>query len=358
MKRLILAALITLVAGLAFADVTVEITSTDPSDGTISNGESAKINWKIDTTASESGTYQVEVGGDGTPGSGEIASSDDATGDFSGSETTGSTTIVAKDDLTDGDGDYTIYVIAIFDVQGEQNSVFASTTIKLDNPPQKPEGFSVGSGEGRLFLNWNAPEDRDIKKVHIGYDTKSHTNADVTIDDYKGTGAKNGNSPIEIEYKENTYILKGLKNGTKYYLRIVFEDEGDKVGEISNERSQMPQEVSGLADLTGEKGGCFIATTLFGEDHFVTKTLRALRDKFLIKFDITRALVKLYYRYGPALASYISSKPALKVVFKALFIPLAIVIAPMVGTASAWPYIISAAMIGSIAFALVVWRRR
>ena len=357
MKRLIVIGVVLLCAALAGAEVTVEITGVEPSDGVIASGEVATVYWKIEATEGESGTYRVEIGGDGTPESGELASSDDATGSFSGNLSS-STDISADEDLTEGDGEYTIYVIAIYG-EGKEDFAFASTTIKLDNPPQKPEGFSVGSGEKRLFLSWNTPEDKDLEYVYICYDTESHTGEDVTCEDYEGTGAKDGNSPIKVDYSEDSYILKGLENGTKYYVRIVFEDEGGKQGEPSDEKSGVPENVEGLAELTGEEGGCFVATVLFGEKHFVTNTYRSLRDKFLVKHGPTRELVKLYYRYGPDLAGFVSRHPALKPAFQ---VPLALgaaAIAPIVGTAPAasCPLYI-AAVIGLVGCALLVLRRK
>lgn len=350
MKRLITVVFIALIASLAFAAVTVEVTATDPSDGVISDDECATVYWKIETDAGESGSWRVEIEGDCIPGEGDLIDN----GSFSGNKT-GNTEICA-DDLDDGDGDYTVCVIAIYGA-GEEEYTYASTTIKLDNPPQKPEGFSVGSGEERLFLKWDEPKDKDIEKVYIGYDTESHPDA-TKIEDYAGTGAKKGNSPISTDYKDNEYILKGLENGTKYYIRIVFEDEEGTIGDLSNEKSQTPHEVSGLVDLTEEEGGCFVATTLFGEDHFATRTLRTFRDKFLVKFDTTCKLVKLYYKHGPKIARYVSAKPVLTVVIAASLMSFALVIAPVVGTTSSLPYIISLVMIGAIIFTIVSRRRR
>lgn len=344
MRRFFILVFVSLIASLVHAEVTVEITATDPPDGVISDDECATVYWKIETTEGESGTWHVEIKAeDCAPNTGEIL--DDGT--FSGSQTTGDTEVCA-DDLDEGDGDYAVCVIAIYGAE-EGDYTYASTTIKLDNPPQKPKGFSVGSGDERLFLKWDKPKDKDIEKVYIGYDTESHPDA-TRIEDYKKT--------ISVDYKDDEYILKGLENETKYYVRIVFKDEGGKFGELSDEKSATPHEVSGLADLTGEEGGCFIATTLFGEDHFVTETLRALRDKLLLKFNITRKLVKLYYKHGSQIANYVSDKPVLATVISASLMSFALVIAPFLGTVSPLPYIASIAIFGAIILTAVLWRRR
>ena len=352
MRRLVAFAVVLLFAGLAWADVTVEITSVDPSDGVISDGECATIYWRIETTEGESGSYRVEIGGDGSPESGDLVES----GNFSGSQTNGETEICA-DDLDQGDGEYDIYVIAVYG-EGDEDYEFASTTITLDNPPQKPKGFSVSSGEKRLFLSWNEPEDRDIDRLHICYDTESHTGEDVRCDDYKGTGAKAGDSPIGLGYPGNDYILKGLENGTKYYVRIMFEDEGGKTGELSDEQSGTPTDVFGLAELTGEEGGCFVATALFGEDHFFTRTFRALRDRFLVRSELGRGFVRLYYRYGPELADYISGRPVARALAYASLALVGIVIAPAVGTVPAGGAVYAASALVLVFGAVIAIRRR
>jgi len=354
MRWLIAVCAVLLFSVCAWAEVTVEITAVDPSDGVISDGECATISWKIETTEGESGSWRVEIEGDGSPGSGDLVES----GNFSGNQTSGQTDICA-DDLDDGDGEYAIYVIADYG-EGDEDYDFASTTITLDNPPQKPKGFDLSSGDKRLFLKWNQPDDKDLDRLHICYDTESHAGEDVGCGDYAGTGAKPGESPVEVGYPDgDEFILKGLDNGTKYYVRIVFEDEGDKTGELSDEKSGTPTEVYGLAELTGEEGGCFVATALFGEDHVYTQTFRALRDKFLVRHELGRGFVRLYYRYGPKLADCVAKRPALKAAIGVSLALFATAIAPAVGAAPVGGYMIYAvAIFGLTVGVFIVIRRR
>lgn len=50
------------------------------------------------------------------------------------------------------------------------------------------------------------------------------------------------------------------------------------------------------------KGGCYVATAVYGPDSPKLAPLRWLRDEVLLKHLAGRAFVRLYYRYGPALA--------------------------------------------------------
>jgi len=60
-------------------------------------------------------------------------------------------------------------------------------------------------------------------------------------------------------------------------------------------------------------GGCFIATATYGSplEHHVS-ILKDLRDTYLIRFSLGRALIRTYYKHSPRLALYIEKNTALK----------------------------------------------
>ena len=257
----ILAAVVLLALALpARAAITVTITSVTPTDGKIGDKvgvTQATIAWEIKPDASETGTYRVEVGGDGTPDSGRLVADSTGSGDFTG-DLTATTTVTETDDLKDGDGDYTVYVIAINGADSTTSN--ASTTLHLDNYPKAPKGLGAGTGDEKLFLSWEKGSARDIKKFLLYYGTSPGT----TAGDYTGADASQGPSPIDVGTAVKI-TLKGLTNGTTYYFRVAMVDDAGDQSPLSDEANGAPQAVEGLAGLTGEKGGCAVADAANGD---------------------------------------------------------------------------------------------
>jgi hypothetical protein len=52
------------------------------------------------------------------------------------------------------------------------------------------------------------------------------------------------------------------------------------------------------------------------------EVLRELRDRYIMKHRLGRALVSSYYRYGPGLASYIDRHKSLRVVLRTVLRPI------------------------------------
>ncbi|MCZ7584856.1 MAG: fibronectin type III domain-containing protein [Deltaproteobacteria bacterium] len=230
---------------------------------------------------------------------------------------TGKTDVSADADL-DGDGDYTIYVIAVDDAD-EANYGSASTTITLDSPPDSVTGVTAGAGEGRVFLEWTAHPDADIDHYFVYYATHSGTDAI----DYDGTDADIGSSPADVGNTTNV-ILGGLENGVTYYLRVTAVDEGGTESPLSAEVSASPTESQGSAELSGDTEGCFIATAAYGSyGHERVRALRAFRDRVLLASDAGRAFVKLYYRWSPPLAARLAAHPTARAAVRAGLRPLA-----------------------------------
>jgi hypothetical protein len=79
----------------------------------------------------------------------------------------------------------------------------------------------------------------------------------------------------------------------------------------------------GWDDDGGGGSGCFIATAAFGSalDPHV-ETLRAFRDKYLLKSRFGKAIVNLYYKLSPPLARLIASDPILRAMSQVFLYPL------------------------------------
>ena len=299
----------------AQATVNVSIVSLSPATiGDKSGTTSAALKWEIAPDSSETGTYRVEVDGDGTPESGRLVDDSEGHGDFSGTVTQ-TTPISASGDLKNGDGDYTLYVIAT-DTTGVSTN--ASITLTLDNYPTAPTGLGAGIGDGELFLSWNNGSARDLKRIDLYYGNSPGT----TAADYTGTDASQGDSPIDVGTSEKI-TLKGLTNGTAYYFRLMTTDDAGDESPLSDEFSGTPQVVDGLAGLTDEKGGCFVATAAYGDyDAREVRVLRRLRDEVLQENAAGRAFIGFYYRVSPPLAAWIARHGVIRAAARAALAPV------------------------------------
>jgi hypothetical protein len=350
------AAVLLLAALPAGAAITVNINSITPADGKLGDKSGiteATIVWEISVDESESGTYRVEVDGDGTPESGRLVDDAEGAGDFNGGKN-GSTKVRVADDLTDGDGDYTIYVIAI---DGADTTITESdsVTLTLDNNPSAPGGLSVRIGDAKLFVEWDKGEDRDLKKFKLYYATHSG----AVAADYDGTGADEGDSPIDAG-TDHEVTVKGLENGVTYYFRVMAVDDAGAESPLSEEDSGTPARVNGLTDLEGESGNCFVATAAFGDyDAPEVRVLRRLRDEVLAENAAGRAFVAFYYRVSPPLASFIARHDGLRVAARAALFPA-------VAGSTAWlavpkdarPWLLIAPLLAALATAMVLLGRR
>jgi len=85
----------------------------------------------------------------------------------------------------------------------------------------------------------------------------------------------------------------------------------------------------------GGGGGCFIATAAFGsamEPHVIE--LRKFRDKVLARFEAGRQFIRLYYRYSPPAANFISKSELMKTAIRDILLP--VVIASQILLMPAW----------------------
>ncbi|MCX6130344.1 MAG: hypothetical protein NTX25_14935 [Proteobacteria bacterium] len=78
-------------------------------------------------------------------------------------------------------------------------------------------------------------------------------------------------------------------------------------------------ELGGGPEPTIKDPRCFIATAAYGsslDPHI--NSLRWFRDRVLLITSPGRALVQIYYRYSPSLASYIQTRPTLQLLTRSL----------------------------------------
>ena len=66
--------------------------------------------------------------------------------------------------------------------------------------------------------------------------------------------------------------------------------------------------------------GCFVLTACYDdENHHVVKIFRDFRDQYLVNNKLGKIFVDGYYRDGPSLATFISSRPVCKKVLRMIF---------------------------------------
>jgi hypothetical protein len=335
-----------LCGSLAHAELTVDIIGTQPADGVIAEDESAIVYWRIESDGS--GDYQVEIGGDGTAGSGELITAEDGSGTFTGTLNS-SSTISANDDLTEGDGAYTVYVIA---TMGEETAN-ASTSIRLQIPPEQVTGLAVGRGDGKLYLTWDALEGiEDLDYYYVYYGPRSGS----TPSDYDGVDAAEGPSPVATNDVSN-FQLSGLTNGATYYVRVSAVDTLGAEGDLSEEASGTPTTTQGYAEMQNDSGGCFVATAAWGDyDHPLVRDLRAFRDTVLQRTPAGRRLILAYYAVSPTAASWLARHPSARAATRVVLTP----VARLAGAEARAPGVVSLPLLVglSLTWALVHRRRR
>ena len=85
-----------------------------------------------------------------------------------------------------------------------------------NEPPAPPAGLMATPGNGKVTLAWRAVNELDVKGYAVYYGTSPHN--------YLGTGASEGNSPVDVGAKTSIEIT-GLTNGSLYYFAVVAYDD-------------------------------------------------------------------------------------------------------------------------------------
>jgi len=280
----------------------VTISSVNPSAINNTNNNTSIITW----SSTMSGTYQVEVGGNGTIGSGITIPG------LSGSITAGQTLTLAvhASDLISisggTNGPYTIYIY----VSTANFTTYASTTILLLTiPPQPASNLSATPGDGKAMLSWTASPSQYVGGYLVYYSTSP-----FNINNLPSTVVDTGNT--------TSYTLNGLTDGTLYYIALVTYDLATNTSGLSNTVTVTPVYIPGPAELAGQKGNCFIATAAYGSyDQFDVWVLRQFRDKILLKNNEGRWFVKTYYRISPPIAHFIAGHDTLRAMVRVMLKP-------------------------------------
>ncbi len=126
------------------------------------------------------------------------------------------------------------------------------------------------------------------------------------------------NIPGSVTYKVNKDTEKVIvfdEPGT-YTISVTVVD--NKNGEASDKIGVL---VTYGSAYEGGKG-CFIASAVYGEDSLLTGILRDLRDTILLKFELGRKFVELYYKYSPPVAEFLKANPLLSYVTFLILLPL------------------------------------
>ena len=209
----------------------VSIQSTEPSAINDSDSSTATITWRSD----RSGTYQVEVGGNGTKDSGETIATGTVEADHDEQAQ------VTASELTQGDGDYFVFVY----VDGTETSStgrIASKVILDTVAPSQPANLRVTLGDELLGFEWDASTDSGsgIEGYRLSYGTQSGQ-----LDQKVDTG------------NVVRYNLTGLTNGTTYFATVSALDKATNESDPSNEVAEAPESIVGAIP---SGGGCFIDT--------------------------------------------------------------------------------------------------
>ena len=284
----------------------ISILSTTPSAINDSNNNVSTITWN----STMSGTYEVEIGGNGTIGSGFTITG------LSGPVTANQTMTfpVYASDLINAsggsvtNGPYTIYIY-VTTTQGNIVA-YASTNITLlTTPPQPASNLSATPGDGKAFLSWTASP-----SLYLGGYSVYYSTTPFDINSLPSTVYDAGNT--------TSYTLNGLTNGTLYYIGLVTYDLAGNTSTLSTLATVTPVYIPGPSDLAGQKGNCFIATAAYGSyDDFDVWVLRQFRNKVLLKSDAGRWFVKTYYRLSPPMAHFIAGHDALRAMVRVLLKP-------------------------------------
>ena len=241
-------------------------------------------------------------------------------------------TVMMKDFLgteCGGSGEKRLYFYAGY---GDDQLDVSDLVFDLDyDAPSAPTLDEVKAGETNLVVKWTDSKNPDSTSYKVYYATAPFTSDD--LGDAQWTGALNP--------KDNEYQLEGLVNNQAYYVGVTAVDSAGNQSGICSSTALLqgtPLLVDDFWELYKAAGGqeeggyCFVATAAWNSPLApAVKTLQSYRDEHLLTNEGGQALVQLYYRIGPGVASTIAAHPELRFVARMLLFPLVLTVLLVIG---------------------------
>lgn len=235
---------------VASSDRTVRlITSVPVLDAVSANpssvGESEPLTFSFITP--DPVTWIVEVGGDGTVGSGaEVGSGESEADDV--------IEIVLTGEDLPNEGDNRIYAYA---TDGGGTGV-DSASVVLDTPPDVPGSPTVSAGEGRLSVAWQSTSESDIATYEVYLSDVEVTGDSLPEFEVFREDGSTDVYPVPIDAgeasSEQSYSILGLTNGQTYWVAVRAIDAGGQISPLTAWVSGSPQETCGAAECANDPG--------------------------------------------------------------------------------------------------------
>lgn len=255
---------------------------------TVKDDDVVVLKW----SSSISGDYRIEVGGNGTKGTGTLIVSKPE-GKVN-KDVVMYTYLYPVTDFKNGDGDYKVYIYVTEEGGGETE--YALLNFVLDNVPDIPTGLRASPGDRVLFLKWDKHPDRDLDRYVI-YWRKGDNPLDFPSPDIY-------ENYVELDPDATSYTLSGLENGVKYLISIGVWDTGNKFSGLSPEIEGIPAKTLGVSDFASEEIGCVFT---YYHPYGSYKIIRGIKRIFGMT-DYTASFLDIYYhKVSPSLIN-LSSK--------------------------------------------------
>lgn len=185
--------------------------------------------------------------------------------------------------------------------------------------------FARSGFAAQITLAWDPNTEVNLAGYKIYY------KGDTPGAQYDGTGANEGDSPIDvplellIDEDSPEYKLTGLSDTKTYYFVVTAYDydtrESGYSGEVSTGSTASAASTGGSGG--GGGGGCLIATAAFeSEMGWHVRILSEFRDKRLLSNHFGRELVEIYYKLSPPVADYLRHHPTARTAVRYGLIPV------------------------------------
>ena len=278
---------------------------------------------------------------------------------------------------------------------------FAQQQITTDSqPPPLPTEFRAAGGDGSIVISWKPPSDAsDIYRYQAlcarADDKSPGKTTDLPQRQYQtastlcglpptvnlgtgtdipagatdmGTPLKASDLPVALTSLDPTFLcgdepsatatslrITGLENGVAYQVVLLAIDKFQNASGTFFTRTLIPVPAIDFWEDIHDQGSkvegglCLLAET-YGDDSFLTHTLRAFRDDTLGGSPAGRWLTEVYYATLGKLGVYVHGSVVWRLIS-------AVVLAPLVLLALLWHWLTLPGVLTAIALAWL-WRRR